>query len=106
MRSRRFVFRRWFASTLAVGLLLNVAGRASSGAWNLPATERLHYTVRWFGIGVVDAVFDLLAPERRDGVTTQTIAVVAKTRALPARIYRVTNRYETLVDMATGLLLT
>lgn len=100
------MFRRWFASTLAVGMFLIAAGRAASSRWNLPPSERLHYTVRWFGVGVVDAVFDLLEPERQGGVTTQTIAVVAQTRALPSRIYRVTNRYETRVDAATGTPLT
>jgi len=73
------------------------------GTWEYPATERLHYTVRWFGVGVVDAVFELLPPERHDEAITQTISVIAKTRALPSRIYRVTNRYETKVDTATGL---
>lgn len=75
-------------------------------AWTYPKTERLHYTVHWFGVGMVDAVFELLPPERQGNVTTQTIAVLAKTRALPSRIYRVENRYRTTVDTKTGLPLT
>lgn len=75
-------------------------------AWTFPKTERLHYTVRWFGVGVVDAFFELLPPERQGNLTTQTIAILAKTRALPSRIYRVENRYRVTVDTATGLPLT
>lgn len=81
---------------------LGAARPVASGTWRLPETERLHYTVRWFGMGVVDATFDLLAPESHGGGQTQTIAVVAKTRSLASRVYRVTNRYETRVDTTTG----
>jgi hypothetical protein len=69
---------------------------------SLPAQERLEYTVRWLGVGVVDATFELVSPASDDDHTVRVLRVVARTRALPSRIYRVENRYETVLDPSTG----
>jgi len=88
---------------LAAAVLALLLSTASAAGWRLPQTETLHYTVRWVRIGVVDATMSLSPPTVIDGVPIQRLRVEARTRALPSRIYRVTNRYETDIDTRTGL---
>ncbi len=86
-------------------ILLSVFACASdvawAAAWSLPETETLTYAVKWGRLTVVDATFSL---ERRDeAAATQVIAVEAWTTAVSSRIYRVRNRYRSVLDTTTGL---
>ena len=75
----------------------------SADGSRLPESEELAYSVRWSRLPVVDATFRLEPTE--DGVSgpVRRLIVEAFTKPLPSRIYRVDNRYETLLDVATGL---
>ena len=82
-------------------VLLCAPGATAEPAWALPATETLTYAVKWGRITVVDATFSLEPPNADEA--TQVMAVDAWTTAVPSRIYRVRNRYESLVDTDAGL---
>ena len=84
-------------------LLIAMASSPTAVGSSLPDVEELAFSVRWARLPVVDATFSLEAPE--DGINgpVRLLVVEASTTALPSRIYRVDNRYETLLDMGTGL---
>jgi hypothetical protein len=91
----------WRALTLLLALVCARDAVAAAAAWDLPDSETLTYAVKWGRLTVVDASFSL---EPRDEATgTQVLAVNAWTTAVPSRIYRVRNHYESVVDIRAGL---
>ena len=97
----RIAGARWLAVAILAMALGRLVYAEPAPPWTLPDEEIVTYAVKWGRLTVVDAVFAL---ESRDlDAASHVISVDATTTAIPSRIYRVTNRYETVVDVRTGL---
>ena len=92
---------RWLPVAILAMALAARCDAAPTPQWPLPDEETLSYAVRWGRLTVVDAIFVLR--NRDTDAASHIIAVDATTTAIPSRIYRVANHYETVLDVRTGL---
>lgn len=91
---------RWLPAVI-LAVALACPRDAAAASWSLPDDETLSYAVKLGGWTVVDATFTLRFRDRATG--RHTIAVEAQTTSIPSRVYRVTNAYETVIDVGSGL---